>query len=271
MRASTAFFVGIGTVCLAITGGLAGGLVIGNIMSPPPPKHASGAARLKQPSQPVPAASPLPDAASTLAFTDPSIKAKAAGADQKEQQSQKTESSAAASPPAVTAASKSASTEETSKPADHPAARQPMQETQQAAPPNKASAPEDAEAKARTSDLKHAADRRRAERAQRWAARHGRDQHQDQNQDQNQNQNQDQAQDQNRSANADQQASDNRSRDRGTSASNYSYNYSSRRYRDDSRWRYRNAEREDDDRGPRYEADGPRIGFQPFQLFGPDD
>lgn len=262
MRASTAFFVGIGTVFLAITGGLAGGLVIGNIMSPPPRRaiegHATEAERLKQPAQPMPAASPLPYTASTLAFTDPSMKAKASPADEKER---KAKSSSAASPLPVTKAA--ASTEETSKPAEHP--RQPTQEAQQAAPEKQdaapakpANAPEDANAKARSADLKHAGDRRRAGRTERWAARHNYGQGRDRNQDQNP----DQAQDQNGSANAEQQA-------RGNRSANYSYTYSDRRYRDDSRGRYRDAARDDDDRGPVDE--GPRFGFPRIQLFGPDD
>ncbi|HZR85951.1 MAG TPA: hypothetical protein VFB02_04060 [Bradyrhizobium sp.] len=278
MRASTAFFVGVGTVCLAITGGLAGGLVIGNIMSPPPAKHAAETTRSKQPAQPMPAASPLPYAASTLAFTDPSMKPKAPPADQKEP---KVDSGTAASPPPVPAVTKAAaSTGETSKPADHPTARQPAQEAQQAepakqeaAPAKQANAPEDANAKdanvkARNSDLKHAGDRRRASRAQRWAARHSYGQGRDQNQDQSEAQ----SQDQNGSANSERPARDDRNSDRGNSSATYSYNYSDRRYRDDNRGRYRDAERDDDDRGPGYAVDeGPRFGFPRIQLFGPDD
>jgi len=283
MRASTAFFVGIGTVCLAITGGLVGGLVIGNIMSPPAPKHAAESARPKQPMQPQPTATPLPNTGSTLAVTGPATNGKPTPTDQK------ADSPVRPAPPAATVSKAAASAEEPSKPADHAAARQPTQEDQkpapakpEAAPAKQANAPDDAYAKARNSDLKQRADRRRAERAQRWAERHGhgRDQNQEQNEDQNQqqaqdqtkNQGQNQAQDQNRSAHSEQQAREDRDTDRGNSSANYSSNYSDRRYRDDSRRQYRNAERDDDDRRPGYYADeGPRFGFPRIQLFGPDD
>ena len=41
MQASAAFLVGVGTVGMAIMGGLGGGLLVGNMMSPNPPKHAT--------------------------------------------------------------------------------------------------------------------------------------------------------------------------------------------------------------------------------------
>src|SRR6185369_3129820 len=58
MRVSTAYFVGAGTVVVAIAAGLGGGLLLGNIMSPQQPKHPSSeVARLEQRAapQPIPA------------------------------------------------------------------------------------------------------------------------------------------------------------------------------------------------------------------------
>ncbi len=267
MRASTAFFVGIGTVGLAITGGLGGGLLIGNMMSPSPPKHVAAAAKTEaakpalpaaqagqpSPAQPMSPASALPYTAATLAFTDPSINGQVTQADHA------VDGGSAAPPPAVAAAAPS---QQSAKPVDHPAPRQTVQETQQTPSAKPPSAPEDAYAKARDADLKHAAERRRAEPAQRWVGRHGYDRGQDQAEDQNQKPNR----------NADQQARDDRNIDRSSGSANRGYGYSDRAYRDDGRGRYRDAERDDDDRRPRYFVDeGPRVGFPRFELFGPDD
>ncbi|WP_024515708.1 hypothetical protein [Bradyrhizobium sp. Tv2a-2] len=244
MRASTAFLVGVGTVGLAISGGLGGGLLIGNMMSTSPPKHAAEAApveRSKSSPPPMPAASALPYAAATLAFTDPSIDGSAQQADQQAD-------NAATSSPAVSAA--------TAVPGDlktrlsgGAAARQPTQEAQQAPPAKQPSAPEDAYAKARDSNLKHAADKRHAERAQRWTDRRRHDEDQ----------------------NSDQQARDDR--DSVDGPSRYSYTYSDRRYRDDRSGRYRDAERGDGGDGapPHYVDEAPRFDVPRLRPFGPDD
>jgi hypothetical protein len=228
MRASTAFFVGIGTLGLAIAGGLGGGLVIGNMMSQSPPKHAAEAARLERPTQPqpLPSASALPYTAAALAFTDPSIDGSAPPADQRAD-------SSAASPPPVKAAT----------------GNQPASEAQQAAPPKQAAAPEDAYAKARYSDVKHPADKRRAERAQRFSDRHRGDQDQS----------------------SDQQAGDDRNSYGSDRPSYFSYNHSDHRYRDDRSSRYRDAGRGDDRAPPYYVDEAPRFGFPRIQPFGSDD
>jgi hypothetical protein len=195
MRASTAFFVGVGTVGLAITGGLGGGFLVGNMMSPPPPKHAAEAAPLDRPAaaaQLMPASGALPYAAATLAFIDPSIDGSAPAANAHADNS-------GASPP--TQSTTVAASDQAAKPADHADARQQTQDPQQAAGAEPASAPQDAYAKAGDSDVKHAAPKGRAERAQRWAHRHRHE----------------------RDRNTDRQA-----RDDGD-GSYYSYNYSDRR------------------------------------------
>jgi hypothetical protein len=166
MGASTAFLVGVGTVGLAIAGGLGGGLLIGNMMSPSAPKHAAEAAQIERPGspQPMPAATALPYAAATLAFSDPSIDGSAPPADHR------VDSSASSPPPTAVVAPNDQAT----KPAAA-AAVQPAQDMQQSMPAKQASTPEDAYAKAHDFDLKHAADRRHVARAQRWANRHRRD------------------------------------------------------------------------------------------------
>ena len=245
MRASTAFLVGVGTVGLAIAGGLGGGLMIADMMSPSPPQHETETARLKHLAspQPMPAASALSYAAATLAFTDPSIDGSAPPA------GQRADSGSASLPPASVAAAMPS--EQETKPADSVPVRPSTQEAQQAPPAKQATAPEDAYAKARDSDLKHAADRRRAERAQRWADRYRRDQ------------------DQNRSS--EQQTRDDRNSSDGPAR--YSYTYSDRRYRDGRSDRYRDAERgAGDDRAlPYYVDQAPRFDLPRIQLFGPDD
>jgi type IV secretory pathway VirB10-like protein len=259
MRASTAFFVGMATVALAIVGGLGGGLLIGDIMSPSPPQRTAAVTQRERPqSPPLPAAGALPYTAATLAFTDPSLNGREPPPDQH----------AASSPAPPPAGSVSAAAP--GEPSDNAAAPQPTQKAQQAPSAKQTSAPEDAFAKAHDADLKHAADKRRAERAQRWADRHRRDQDQDQSQ------------------NIDQQARDDHNGDRdgdrtaGSSkysgrysdnGGNYSDNsYSDRRYRDnDSRRYYRDADRDDVPPPPYAVDEGPRFAFPRIQLFGPDD
>lgn len=183
MRASTAFLFGIGTVGLALFGGLGGGLLVGNMMSPPPPKQAAEAGQIEPQTalQPMRPSNALPYMAATLAFTDPSIDGRAP-------------------PPRAMA---SAANDHAAKPADQAGAGQQIQDSQPGAAAMQASTPEDANAKAADTDLKHAAGRDRAERARRWAYRH-------------------------RRGHADQQARDDQGGDGG---SYYPYTSSDRRYR----------------------------------------
>jgi hypothetical protein len=167
MQISTAVFVGIGTVAVAIAVGLSGGL-IANVMSPQPLKPGVETARLEQraPPEQMPASDAVPYVGAALAFIDPSIGG-AAAHDQK----------AAASNPAprtVQAAEAAASDDQAARPADTPASTFETEGPQQGATDKAASAPEDAYAKARAADPRRGAERR-AERAHRWAYRHRRD------------------------------------------------------------------------------------------------
>ncbi len=243
MRASTAFLVGVGTVGLAIIGGLGGGLVIADMMSPSPPKHDAQTARLERqtPPQPMPASAPLHYVAGALAFSDPSIDGSTPASAEKQ-----ADNTATSSPPPSVAAAVPG--DHAAKPADDAAARQPALERRQAPSAKQASMPEDAYANARDADLKHEAYKHRAEQPQRWAH------HRDQNQ------------------NADQQARDDRNGEGGDQPSYYFHNRSDQRFRDDRSDRYRDARRDDDDDAPRYYVDRtPRFGFPPMRLFGPDD
>ena len=168
MRTSTAVFVGIGTVVVAIAVGLSGGLIT-NVMSPQPLKQGVETVRLAQraPPEQMPASDAVPYVGAALAFIDPSIGGAAAH-----------HQKAAASNPAprtVQAAEATASGDQAAKPADTPALTSETEGLQQGATDRAASAPEDAYAKARDADPRRGAERRRAERAHRWVYRHRRD------------------------------------------------------------------------------------------------
>jgi hypothetical protein len=212
------------------------------MMSPSPPQHAAEAAQPERPTPPppMPAASALHYAAATLAFADPSIDGSTPASGQ-------VVGRTTSAPPAPVAAVPSGQQE--AKPSDSAAARQPTQEAQQAPSAKQPSAAADAYAKARDSDLKHTADKRRSARAQRWADRHRRDADQD-------------------SDDASQQARDDRNSD---GAPRYSYDYSDRRYRDQRSSRYREPVGGDDRAAPYDVDEAPSFGIPRIQLFGPDD
>jgi hypothetical protein len=205
MSASTAFLVGAGTVAVAIAGGLGGGLLIADMMSPSSPKHLTEAAALEQRTAPppMPASNALPYTAATLAFTDPSIDGSAPPArGQADDTAQANNGGVSPSTRSTTVTAN----DQAAKPADHADAGQQAPEPQQGPAAKPASTPEDAYAKAADTDLKHAAAKDRAERARRWAYRH-------------------------RSEHADQQARDDQYGDRSDGGSYYPYNYSYQRYR----------------------------------------
>jgi hypothetical protein len=158
MRASTAYFAGVGTVAVAIAAGLGGGLLLGDIMSPQGSKTAE-AKRVEQRASPQPipamngAAQPVPFMAATQA-------AATVGEPQAPpQQPKQAEPQPSQSQPQVQQAS--------TQPAETKPA--PERNAPAAAPPP--AAPDDALAKARDAELKRDArrdDRRKAERRQQW-------------------------------------------------------------------------------------------------------
>jgi len=148
MRISMAFFAGVGTVVVAIGAGLGGGLLIGNIMSPPSPRQGAELTKLERrmSSEPIPAANtpaePLPYLAATRTL-----------------QAQ----------PQIEAANPAPAADTTAKPQEAPPS-QPPDTAAKVAPQEQAAAPQDAFAKARDADLKRAAEKRKAERRQQqWA------------------------------------------------------------------------------------------------------
>jgi hypothetical protein len=162
MRASTAYFAGAGTVIAAIVGGVGGGLLIADMVSPKSPKGTE-MSRLERrispepiqvttkPSEPVPyLASPQQGAASSAPTAALPAQTEAVNS-------------------ASTAAQQTAATSQPVVQATQPAAptTQPPLREQMVA--RQAVAPEDAFARTRDADVKRAAEKRRAERRQQWA------------------------------------------------------------------------------------------------------
>src|SRR5690349_8020517 len=168
MRATSAFFAGVGTVAVAIGAGLGGGLLLGELMSPHQPKYPSSeVTRLEQRGAPLPI--PAKDGASQpVPYLSPT-QAAATVAEQPQQQAQP-------QPPPQPASTKPSEPKQqlekvNTTPQQAAATPQPAASEQQSAARDRA-APEDANAKARDTDLKRDArradDRRKAERRQQW-------------------------------------------------------------------------------------------------------
>jgi hypothetical protein len=147
MRLTTAYFAGVGTVVVAVSTGLGGGLLISNIVSPHEPKVEMSKLELRMSSKPIPVSN-APQSEPAIAATKQAQPAEAQGS-----------GSTTASAP--------------------PAASPPQGTTQAATSEQKNSdqikAPENAFARARDADVRREARRaeqkRRAERRQHWAER----------------------------------------------------------------------------------------------------
>jgi hypothetical protein len=179
MRASTAYFVGAGSIIAAIAIGLGGGIVAGNIMNPITPKQGPDTSKLAQ--QRTEAAPPAATATSapservqyvtgSQAFSAMvAAPAQAQGEAKPEAKPDAGTTQASAEPPAPPPAQTAAV--EPTKPAPSPAP-QATKPAEQQASTEPTSSPDNAYAKASASDVKRAAsERRRAERHERWAER----------------------------------------------------------------------------------------------------
>jgi hypothetical protein len=148
MRASTAYFAGAGTVIVAIVGGIGGGLLFADMVSPKAPRQEMTRLEQRMSSQPVQVkaepSEPAPAAASTAPAPPPA----------------RTEAKIApAATPSDTMAATQPAVPVTQTPASPPAAQKPA-----------ATPPEDALAKAKDVDIKRAAtEKRRTERRQQWS------------------------------------------------------------------------------------------------------
>jgi hypothetical protein len=178
MRASTAYFVGAGTIVAAIAIGLGGGIVAGNIMNPITPRRGPDTSKMAQRAEA--AATPAttnaaservqyltgsqafgtmiaaPVQARDEAKPEPDPDAQATRANAESPAPQPSQATAV-EPPKLAPAS----TPQAAKSAEQQASTEP------------ASSPDNANAKARDSDVKRAAsERRRSEHRERWADRH---------------------------------------------------------------------------------------------------
>lgn len=165
MRASTAYFAGVGTVAFAIAAGLGGGYLAANIVSPHEPRYGTETSRIERrmASQPIPVTTapsePVPYIQAT-AVTAPVV--------------QPQHADPAVLPPPAPAEGKTASPALTAQPAvanTSPSRTAPANvapQVEQAA--EKSAASQEAFAKAREADVRRAAvEKRRAERRQHWA------------------------------------------------------------------------------------------------------
>ncbi|MDE5444630.1 hypothetical protein GWG65_24910 [Bradyrhizobium sp. CSA207] len=189
MRASTAYFVGAGSIVAAIAIGLGGGIVAGNIMHPVAPKQGPDAGKMERRAEPATAVTTTSSAPServqyltgSQTFgamiaapgqaqgeakpeAKPETQSAQAKTELKTEPKAELKTEPASTPPQTAAA-------EPSKPA--PASSpQAAKSAEQQASTQPASSPDNANAKARDSDVKRAAsERRRAERRERWVER----------------------------------------------------------------------------------------------------
>jgi hypothetical protein len=169
MRASTAYFAGAGTVIAAIVGGVGGGLLIADMISPKSPKGVE-MTRLERRMSP----EPIQVATAIQQSTSQSTSAPVPTESQTQTQSQaKTQTAAPDPKPAPAQPPDAAASTQTAARPLPPGTVQPMA-------PEPTIAAGESVAKARDADLKRAAEKRRAERRQQWAEKRRHQQRQEQ-------------------------------------------------------------------------------------------
>lgn len=168
MRASTAYFVGAGTIIAAIAIGLGGGIVAGNIMNPITPKQGADAGK---PTPHVEAAATTKAQPEGLQYLTGSqafgavMAAPVQARDDAKSPAQPDTQTQANAQPAAPQASEAAAVEP-------PKSAPPAKTSEQQASTEQPSSTGNAYAKARDADVQRAAsERRRSERRERWAER----------------------------------------------------------------------------------------------------
>ncbi|MBR0954005.1 hypothetical protein [Bradyrhizobium canariense] len=181
MRASTAYFVGAGTIVAAIAIGLGGGIVAGNIMHPSAPKQGPDAGKMAQRAEPVAATTTTSAPSERVQYLTGSktfgatvvapVQAQDEIKPEAKPGTQTTQANAEAPAPQPSQAAAVEPPKEQLKPA--PASPpQVVKPAEQQASTVSSSSPDNANAKARDSDVKRAAsERRRMDRRERWAER----------------------------------------------------------------------------------------------------
>jgi hypothetical protein len=174
MRASTAYFVGAGSIVAAIAIGLGGGIVAGNIMHPIAPKQGPDTGKMAQRTEAsAPATTNAPSERVQYITGSQSFGAGPAQAQSEAKPETKPDAQAnqASAEPAAPPPPQTKAAVEPPKPVPAPAS-QATKPVEQQASTEPASSPDNAYAKARDSDVKRAAsERRRVERRERWAER----------------------------------------------------------------------------------------------------
>lgn len=177
MRASTAYFVGAGSIVAAIAIGLGGGIVAGNIMHPIAPKQEPDTSKMAQRAEAAaPVATNAPSERVQYLTGSQSFGAMIAASAQAQSEAKPeakpdVQTTQASPEPAAPPSSQTNAAVEPPKPvpASPAQATKPVEQQTSTEP---ASSPDNAYAKARDSDVKRAAsERRRAERHERWAER----------------------------------------------------------------------------------------------------
>ncbi|MDA9527966.1 hypothetical protein [Bradyrhizobium sp. CCBAU 25338] len=176
MRASTAYFVGAGTIIAAIAIGLGGGIVAGNIMHPVASKQGPDTSKLAQRTEaatPATANGPS-ERVSYLTGSQAfgAMIAAPAGAEAKPEAAKPDTQITKANAESPAPQPSQAAAVEPSRPVPAASAQAARPAEQQASSTEPSSSSNNAYAKARDSEVKRAAtERRRAERRERWAER----------------------------------------------------------------------------------------------------
>ena len=170
MRASTAFFAGMGTVVVAIASGVSGGAWIADMMKPGLPRQAVETAHLHRQALPrrMSASGVVPYVAETLAFTDPSIDHGAVTQGQSQAKADVVKKQVS---PAVQTAGTAVANGPSAKAADAPSSKPVTTATRQPAARSPNSASENYFARARDADLKRATESGKASHRY-WTDRH---------------------------------------------------------------------------------------------------
>jgi hypothetical protein len=183
MRASTAYFAGAGTVIAAIAGGVGGGLLFADIVSPQTPKQELTRLEQRMSAQPIQVKTGSEPAATSAAPPPTTAAAPAIPAPEQPP----AQNTAAAPAPAERVQAQNVISPAAASTAEAPAATQPpaapAPSEPKASPPAQkqaATVPEDSLAKARDVDIKRAAtEKRRTERRQQWSEKRRTQQRQD--------------------------------------------------------------------------------------------
>lgn len=170
MRASTAYFVGAGTIIAAIAIGLGGGIVAGNIMHPVASRQGPDTSKMAQRTEgATPATTNAPSERVNYLTGSQAFGAMIAAPARAEAKSDTQTTQANAEPPAPQPSQAAAVEPPRPAPAASAQAARPAEQQASTEP---SSSSNNAYAKARDSDVKRAAtERRRAERRERWAER----------------------------------------------------------------------------------------------------